>query len=115
VRPGSTLTSARLPVAGYDRGQLAERSANHRLRCTIAGMRWRRRLLVAAEVALVVVALGALGLWCSVPNTERLADENPTSTAFIDLRREQNPKLKVQWQWVRLGRISRYLRAAVVY
>ena len=81
----------------------------------MTAMRWRRRLLVAAEITLVVVALGALGLWCSVPNTARLADENPTSTAFIDLRREQNPKLKVQWQWVRLGRISRYLRAAVVY
>ncbi len=78
-------------------------------------MRWRRRLLAAAEITLVVIALGALGMWCSVPNTAPLADENPTSTAFIDLRREQNPKLKLQWQWVRLGRISRYLRAAVIY
>jgi monofunctional biosynthetic peptidoglycan transglycosylase len=78
-------------------------------------MRWRRRLLAAAEVAVIVIALGALSLWCSVPNTAPLVDENPTSTAFIDLRREQNPKLKLQWQWVRLGHISRYLRAAVVY
>lgn len=78
-------------------------------------MRWRRRVLAAAEITLVVVALGALGMWCSVPSTASLADENPTSTAFIDLRREQNPKLKLQWQWVRLGRISRYLRAAVIY
>ncbi len=78
-------------------------------------MHWRLRLLAAAEITLVVVALGALGMWCSVPNTAPLADENPTSTAFIDLRREQNPKLKLQWQWVRIGRISRYLRAAVIY
>jgi monofunctional biosynthetic peptidoglycan transglycosylase len=79
-------------------------------------MRWRHRLLAAAEITLIVLAIGALGLWCSVPNTARLADENPTSTAFIDLRREQGgAKFKLQWQWVRLGRISRYLRAAVVY
>jgi monofunctional biosynthetic peptidoglycan transglycosylase len=82
-------------------------------------MVWRRRLIAAAEIALVVIALGALGLWCSVPNTAPLADENPTSTAFIDLRRDQaasaGKKLKLQWQWKRLGQISRYLRAAVVY
>ena len=82
-------------------------------------MRWRRRLVAAAEIALVVIALGALGLWCSVPNTARLADENPTSTAFIDLRRDQaadaHKKWKLQWQWRPLGKISRYLRAAVVY
>jgi monofunctional biosynthetic peptidoglycan transglycosylase len=79
----------------------------------------KRRLLAAAEITVFVVALGGLGLWCSVPDTARLADENPTSTAFIDLRREQaadaGKPFKLQWQWVRLGRISRYLRAAVVY
>jgi monofunctional biosynthetic peptidoglycan transglycosylase len=79
-------------------------------------MRWRRRLLAAAEIAVIVVALGGLGLWCSVPNTAPLADENPTSTAFIDLRRDEGgAKFKLQWQWVRIGHISRYLRAAVVY
>jgi monofunctional glycosyltransferase len=79
-------------------------------------MRWRRRLLAAAEIAVIVIALGALGLWCSVPNTAPLADENPTSTAFIDLRRDEGgAKFKLQWQWVRIGHISRYLRAAVVY
>jgi monofunctional biosynthetic peptidoglycan transglycosylase len=79
-------------------------------------MRWRLRLLAAAEILVLVIALGGLGLWCSVPNTASLADENPTSTAFIDLRREQGrATFKLHWQWVRLGRISRYLRAAVVY
>jgi monofunctional glycosyltransferase len=82
-------------------------------------MVWRRRLLAAAEIATLVLVLGGLGLWCSVPNTAPLADENPTSTAFIDLRREQaadaHKPFKLQWQWVRLGHISRYLRAAVVY
>jgi monofunctional biosynthetic peptidoglycan transglycosylase len=79
-------------------------------------MRWRRRLLAATEIAVIVIALGGLGLWCSVPNTAPLADENPTSTAFIDLRRDEGgAKFKLQWQWVRIGHISRYLRAAVVY
>ena len=71
------------------------------------------------EVGTIVVAVGALGLWCSVPNTAKLAGENPTSTAFIDLRREQaddaGKPLKVQWQWRPLGKISRYLRASVIY
>jgi monofunctional biosynthetic peptidoglycan transglycosylase len=65
------------------------------------------------------VALGALGLWCSVPHTASLADRNPASTAFIDLRHAQaaaaGKPFKLQWQWRRLGAISRYLRAAVIY
>ncbi len=81
--------------------------------------RWRRRLRIASEVVLVVTALGALGLWCSVPHTAALRTENPTSTAFIDLRREEGAAaqkpFKLRWQWRPLNRISRYLRAAVVY
>ncbi len=81
--------------------------------------RWRRILARAGEIGLVVVATGALALWCSVPNTAVLDDENPTSTAFIDLRRDQaadaGKKLKLEWQWRPLGKISRYLRAGVVY
>jgi len=65
----------------------------------------------------IVVALPVLGLWCSVPNTAPLATENPTSTAFIDLRRDEHEgkKWKLEWQWRPLGKISRYLRAAVIY
>jgi len=79
--------------------------------------RWTRRLQMAAEIATLVVGLGALLLWCSIPNTARLADENPTSTSFIDLRREQaaGKPWKLEWEWRPLGKISRYLRAAVVY
>jgi monofunctional biosynthetic peptidoglycan transglycosylase len=82
----------------------------------------RRALRFAAralEVAAIAVALGALGLLCSVPRTARLADENPTSTAFIDLRRAEaeaaGRPFQLQWQWRRLTTISRYLRAAVIY
>ena len=66
-----------------------------------------------------MLALGATGLWCSLPNTAKLARENPTSTAFIDLRREHakdaGKSFVLAWDWRPLGRISRYLRAAVIY
>ena len=74
---------------------------------------------VAAEILLVLVAAGALVLWCSIPDTARLADQNPTSTAFIDLRRSQahaaGTPFDLKWEWRPLGKISRYLRAAVIY
>ncbi len=68
---------------------------------------------------MIATAVGALGLWCSVPDTSVLASENPTSSAFIDLRRDEakaaGKKWKLEWQWRPLGKISRYLRAGVVY
>jgi monofunctional biosynthetic peptidoglycan transglycosylase len=70
-------------------------------------------------VAVIAAALAALALWWSVPSTARLAAENPTSTAFIDLRRAQAAEagrtLELKWEWRPIGKISRYLRAAVVY
>ncbi|HEY0251594.1 MAG TPA: biosynthetic peptidoglycan transglycosylase, partial [Kofleriaceae bacterium] len=80
--------------------------------------RVRRWLRILSEVLLIALAVGTLGLWCSVPDTSRLRTRNPTSTAFIDLRREQNAgnkQWKLHWQWRSLNRISRYLRAAVVF
>jgi len=72
-----------------------------------------------AELASIAIALGALGFWCSVPRTARLVDENPTSTAFIDLRRTDaeaaGKPFSLRWQWRSLGSLSRYLRAAVIY
>ena len=44
--------------------------------------RWREWLKIAAEVTTILVAVGTLGMWCSIPDTSRLATENPTSTAF---------------------------------
>ncbi len=81
--------------------------------------RWRSILARVAEVGTIAIGLGALLLWCSVPNTARLAAENPTTTAFIELRRAQavaeSRKLELRWDWRPLGKISRYLRAAVIY
>jgi monofunctional biosynthetic peptidoglycan transglycosylase len=54
-----------------------------------------------------------------VPDTAPLAADNPSSTAFIDLRRSQaaaaGRPFALRWQWRPLTAISRYLRAAVIY
>jgi len=67
----------------------------------------------------VVGAFALLLLWCSVPDTRPLATRNPTTTAFIELRRAEataaGKPFHLAWRWRALGRISRYLRAAVVY
>ena len=67
----------------------------------------------------MIALVGALGLWCSIPDTARLAEQNPSSTAFIDLRRADaeaaGKPFTLRWQWRSLGAISRYLRAAVIY
>ena len=83
---------------------------------------WRRALRaarIAAEVLTIGMASGALLLWCSIPSTTSLASENPASTAFIDLRRSEaegaGRKLDLKWQWKPIDKISRYLRAAVIY
>jgi monofunctional biosynthetic peptidoglycan transglycosylase len=81
--------------------------------------RWRGRLHLAAEIAALAIGLATLVMWCSIPRTAPLADENPTSTAFIDLRRSEaaaaGKRFDLAWEWRPLGKISRYLRAAVVY
>ncbi|HSK04550.1 MAG TPA: monofunctional biosynthetic peptidoglycan transglycosylase [Kofleriaceae bacterium] len=80
---------------------------------------WRTIPALVAEAVTIALGLGALLLWCSVPNTARLAAENPTTTAFIELRRAEaaakSRKLELAWTWRPLGKISRYLRAAVIY
>ncbi|HEX2685818.1 MAG TPA: monofunctional biosynthetic peptidoglycan transglycosylase [Kofleriaceae bacterium] len=84
-----------------------------------APRRWLRITARVAEIATIAVALGALGLLCSVPDTARLAEQNPVSTAFIDLRRAEaeaaGRPFTLRWQWRPLGAISRYLQAAVIY
>lgn len=81
--------------------------------------RWLRVLRGIAEVGTILVAIPTLVLWCSVPDTRPLATENPTTTAFIDLRRDQaaasGKPFTLRFEWRPLGKISRYLRAAVVY
>ncbi len=80
--------------------------------------RWLRIIARVFEGGVLVVALGALVLWCSVPNTSRLVTGNPTSTAFIDLRRAEaaaaGKPFSLKHTWRPLGKISKYLRQAVI-
>lgn len=81
-------------------------------------MVWLRRLARVVEVSIVLAAVGALALWCSVPATAPLATRNPHSTAFIDLRRAEataaGRAFALRWTWRPIAKISRYLRAAVI-
>lgn len=110
--PASSTSAVRPKRAPSRSGARAPRGSG-------AAGRWFRRGKLAAEALVVLVAFALLLLWCSIPRTARLANENPTSTAFIDLRREQaraaGKKLDLKWEWRPLGKISRYLRAAVIY
>ena len=85
----------------------------------VPARRWPRRVARAAEPVAIAAAIAALGLWCSIPDTARLAAENPSSTAFIDLRRSEaeaaGRPFHLRWQWRPLTAISRYLRAAAIY
>ncbi len=91
----------------------------HARRVTREPRRWLRILRGIVEVGTILVAIPTLVLWCSVPNTKPLAARNPTTTAFIELRREQaasaGKAFDLKHEWRPLGKISRYLRAAVVY
>ncbi|MEJ7604382.1 MAG: transglycosylase domain-containing protein, partial [Kofleriaceae bacterium] len=81
--------------------------------------RWATIAARATELVIVAIASCMLVRWCSVPNTAPLATENPASTAFIDLRRAQaaaaGKPFTLRWRWQPLGKISRYLRAAIIH
>jgi len=100
-----------MPAPTTPRGQVARPAT--RLRRIVRGVR------LAAELATFVIATGALVMWCSVPDVSSLATANPTTTAFIDLRRAEaeaaGKPFELRWQWRPIGKISRYLRAAVIY
>ena len=69
-------------------------------------------------VIIVVTALTPVTWWLTLPNVEELGHRTPTTTAFIELRREQAEKrgepFNLRWEWRKLNRISPYLRHAVV-
>jgi monofunctional glycosyltransferase len=77
-----------------------------------------RRVGLLIEIAIVAAAVFALWLWLSVPDVSVLADKNPPTTAFIELRKEQarvaHKDLELAWTWKPLDRISVHLRRAVV-
>jgi monofunctional biosynthetic peptidoglycan transglycosylase len=71
--------------------------------------RWVRRLLIAGLAAVTLAALFVLVTW---PDVASLADENPTSTAFIDRARTQG--VEIRWQQVPFDQISIEVKKAVL-
>src|SRR5262249_16974708 len=73
--------------------------------------------MIAAPVG--AAALTALVLWLTLPNVAPLARDNPTTTAFIELRRreaeEAGAPFKLRWTWRPIGHISPLLQRAVVH
>jgi len=76
---------------------------------------------VLKRAALIVLA--ALVAWLAYeliafPNVAKLADAPPETTAFMELRKKQlrreGKSDDLQWKWVAYGRISPYLRRAVL-
>ena len=81
--------------------------------------RGRRRGLGFLVVVALLLSAGGAALWLTLPDVARLAASNPTSTAFIDLRREQAQAagrvFHLRWRWRRLDDISPFLRHAVIH
>jgi monofunctional glycosyltransferase len=77
-----------------------------------------RRVLrwTAAGLALGLAYL--FYLYITLPDVRTLATQNPTTTAFIELRKreaaQQGRKLQIRQQWVPYSRISNTLRRAVL-
>ena len=67
---------------------------------------------------LTLVALGwVIWQWVTWPNVKDLVDNNPETTAFIELYRDGGSRSEdraVDWRWVPYGEISSHLKRAVI-
>jgi monofunctional glycosyltransferase len=76
--------------------------------------------LVRVVLALAAVGFGYLAyVYLTLPDVRPLVRENPTTTAFMDLRKaearyEGRTTFVIRHTWVPYGRISPYLKRAVV-
>ena len=74
--------------------------------------------LVGSIQLLVFATLGWMGWqWITWPNVKDLVDNNPETTAFIELYRDgggQTENRTVDWRWVTYGDISSHLKRSVI-
>ncbi|MHB0969931.1 MAG: monofunctional biosynthetic peptidoglycan transglycosylase [Thermoanaerobaculia bacterium] len=72
---------------------------------------------VIVILLLLVLAFGAWK-WITFPDVAELAEKNPKTTAFMELRKKQLRRAgksdELQHRWVKYDRISPYLRRAVL-
>ena len=86
---------------------------------TSKGKNVRHQRLLRTFLALFFIAtICSLVFWMSLPNVDYLINNNPNTTAFIELRKaeavEKGERFSLRWQWRPLKQISPYLRYAVV-
>lgn len=79
------------------------------LKCIAYGL----GLLIAA------VIIACIFLYFTLPDVSSLATSNPTTTAFIELRRtearQKGVDFQMQWEWVPLSKISPYMIHSIIY
>jgi monofunctional biosynthetic peptidoglycan transglycosylase len=78
----------------------------------------RPPILVGFLQLLIFVALGWIGWqWVTWPNVKDLVDNNPETTAFIELYRDGGSRSEnrtVDWRWMPYREISSHLKRAVI-
>ena len=78
----------------------------------------KRRLLRWALIVLIVAIASGVVYVSLYPDVSKLKRTNPKKTAFMEYREKewkgQGKRLKVQQNWVPLGRISDYVKRAVL-
>lgn len=78
-------------------------------------LKWFHRIF---SPLLFIFIIYAIVFWISLPNVNYLVDNNPHTTAFIELRKieavKQGARYSLRWEWRSLKKISPYLRYAVV-
>lgn len=78
-----------------------------------------RRILIAGGGLAAAILLAALALRLSLPDVDALRTANPSTTAFIELRRrqadERGERFELRFTWRPLARISPLLRRAVLH
>src|SRR5215213_3109835 len=76
--------------------------------------RWLRALLGMVLIFGALFAATIAYMAATGPDVSVLARQNPESTAYIDLYRQQFPSGPFAWTWTPLDRISPHLRRAVL-
>jgi monofunctional glycosyltransferase len=81
--------------------------------------RVRKWALVSAASLAALALIFAVAIWISLPNVTALVTSNPTTTAFIELRRgeaaQAGKPFHVKWTWRPRKRISPLLLRAVLH
>lgn len=78
-----------------------------------------RSIVFALGLLIAAIFIACLILYFTLPEVSSLAVSNPTTTAFIELRRtealQKGIDFQMQWEWVPLSKISPYIVNSLIY